>query len=75
MESRVQCYRCKRYIRATDSHINLICKACQVDKKKMISKFLDFLKEFNDGPNYYEIEKEIEKWEGYLSDGGEKREN
>lgn len=76
MESRVQCYRCKRYIRATDSHINLICKACQVDKKKLIEGFItkwNGVREMLVGAikgsgidllkivDY--IDKEIEKWE------------
>ncbi|MFW9970133.1 MAG: hypothetical protein ACFFDF_08030 [Candidatus Odinarchaeota archaeon] len=33
-ETKVQCNRCKNHFRATDSHINLICKGCQNKEKR-----------------------------------------
>lgn len=46
-ETKVQCYRCKNDFRATDSHINLICKGCQNkekrEKKELIGELLHFI--------------------------------
>ena len=39
-----------------------------IEEQKLKSEFLDFLIKFNDGLNYYEIEKEIEKWQKMEND-------
>lgn len=78
-ETKVQCNRCKNYFRATDSHINLICKGCQNKEKrernKLISGFQSILRNFHDHTfdslepierlNWirFEIEKALENYE------------